>query len=61
MQDKLGKENWVAMFREVGLSEEDMMAWHKLFETRHPEKHQDFLVWLGIPEDEISRIRTSSR
>ncbi len=61
MQNKLGKEKWVAMFREIGLSEENMMAWHKLFEKRHPENHQDFLTWLGIPENEISQIRTNSR
>jgi len=61
MQDKLGKEKWVAMFRETGFSEADMMAWHKLFEKRHPENHQDFMGWLGIPEDEISRIRANSR
>jgi len=61
MQKKLDKEAWVAMFREIGLNEEQMMAWHKLFETRHSEGHQDFLAWLGLPADEISRIRAKCR
>jgi hypothetical protein len=51
MQRKIGKENWVAMFREVGLSDYARMKWHRLFETRHPEGHEDFLNWLGIPSD----------
>lgn len=61
MQKKVTKEDWVAMFREIGLSEDAMMKWHRLFETRHPEGHADFLSWLGIPLDEISRIRAESR
>lgn len=56
---RLGKEKWVAMFREIGLNEEKMSAWHRLFEKRHPESHQDFLEWLGIADDEIEKIRTN--
>ena len=36
MQNKINKEAWVAMFREIGLSEDAMVKWHRLFETRHP-------------------------
>ena len=61
MQKKVTKENWVDMFREVGLDDDDMMKWHRLFETRHPEGHQDFLAWLGITPDEIDKIRSNSR
>jgi hypothetical protein len=61
MQRKVNKEEWVAMFRAVGLSDEDMMKWHRLFETRHPDGHEDFLTWLGIPADEINKIRANSR
>jgi hypothetical protein len=49
------------MFREVGLTDEAMKKWHKLFETRHPEGHKDFLTWLGISSDEINTIRANSR
>lgn len=61
MQNNVTKEEWVDMFREIGLSDESMMQWHRLFETRHPEAHQDFLVWLGIPPDEITGIRSNTR
>ena len=61
MQSNVNKEDWIAMFREVGLSDEAMKKWHHLFETRHPEGHKDFLIWLGIPSDEINKIRANSR
>jgi hypothetical protein len=61
MQNNVSKAEWVAMFREIGLTDDDMMKWHRLFETRHPEGHADFLAWLGISPDEITDIRASSR
>jgi hypothetical protein len=61
MQKKVSKEDWVAMFREIGLTDDAMMKWHRLFESRHPEAHEDFLVWLGIPGDEIKKIRENAR
>lgn len=61
MNKKVNKENWVAMFREIGLSDDQMARWHQLFDTRHPEGHEDFLVWLGISSDEIADIRSSSK
>ena len=61
MQEKIDKEDWVAMFRDIGMSDESMMKWHHLFETRHPEGHEDFLTWLGMPSDEIKNIRAKSR
>jgi hypothetical protein len=48
---------WTELFREIGLSDDDMHRWHQEFERRHPEGHQGFLEWLGLPEDRISRIR----
>lgn len=59
MQSKVSKEDWVAMFREIGISDNAMMKWHCLFETRHPQGHEDFLVWLGISSDEIAKIRAN--
>ena len=61
MQIKISKKEWVAMFRDIGMSDEAMMKWHHLFETRHPESHEDFLTWLGIPSDEINLIRAKHR
>lgn len=61
MQSKVSKDDWVAMFQEIGLTEETMMQWHRLFEKRHPQGHEEFLKWLGIAPAEISAIRQKSR
>jgi hypothetical protein len=44
----MNKEQWIALLQELGLNEEGMRQWHRLFETRHPEAHQSFLEWLGV-------------
>ena len=61
MSKNVSKNEWVDMFREIGLTEEDMMNWHRIFESRHPEAHQAFLQWLVIQADEIADIRGRSR
>ena len=61
MQTQVNVNEWVAMFREIGLDEAKMHQWHRVFESRHPEGHQSFLKWLGLPEQEIERIRSESR
>lgn len=61
MQNQVTVEEWVEMFREIGLDEETMMRWHRLFESRHPEAHQSFLEWLGLSPERISGIRANSR
>ncbi|WP_419661331.1 hypothetical protein Dvar_17590 [Desulfosarcina variabilis str. Montpellier] len=61
MSKNVSKNEWVDMFREIGLTEENMMNWHCVFEKRHPEAHEAFLQWLGIPADEITDIRRRSR
>ena len=53
-------EQWVEMFRAIGLKEEDMHRWHVEFERRHPEGHQGFLEWLGLPAERIARVRKDS-
>jgi hypothetical protein len=58
MQNRVNKNDWVAMFKEVGMDEEAMKKWHRLFEARHPESHADFLKWLGLSPDEIARVRS---
>jgi hypothetical protein len=61
MQKQLNVDQWVAMFRDIGLNDAQMHQWHKLFETRHPDGHQGFLEWLGLPPEDIARIRANSR
>ncbi len=57
MSDVMNKAKWVELFREIGLDDETMLQWHRLFESRYPQGHQSFLEWLQISEDEINRIR----
>lgn len=57
----LTKEAWIGVLRATGLSDADMRRWHREFEQRAPEAHHDFLEALGIPSEEIARIRTLSR
>ena len=56
----MNKENWVAMFKEVGISEPQMKSWHQFFEKKHPEDHEEFLKWLGISDSEVNSIRDSA-
>lgn len=58
MQNNVNKEQWIAMFKEIGLTEETMLNWHRVFEKRHPDGHGEFLKWLGIPSEEIKKIRS---
>jgi MerR family transcriptional regulator, thiopeptide resistance regulator len=34
-----------------------MNRWHTEFERRAPEAHHEFLLSLGIPPDEVAKIR----
>lgn len=61
MKAEISKDDWVAMFREIGLTDDDMVKWHRVFEKRHPGGHEDFLTWLGISSDEIADIRARSK
>lgn len=38
-----GVEQWVELFRDVGLDEGAMREWHREFESRYPERHRAFL------------------
>ncbi|MEB4589811.1 MerR family transcriptional regulator [Candidatus Thiothrix sp. Deng01] len=57
----MSKERWVEMLRAAGLDEAGMRTWHREFEQRSPEAHQDFLESLGIGAAEIALIREHSR
>jgi len=61
MDRPFGVKDWVELFREIGLDDETMHRWHGRFESRAPEAHQSFLQWLGVPQDEVTRIRDHSR
>jgi MerR family transcriptional regulator, thiopeptide resistance regulator len=53
----MDKKRWTALLAASGFSEKDMQTWHRGFEKSAPKKHQAFLRFLGIPEDEIRQIR----
>ena len=55
------KDKWVSIMKGSGFSEEEMKRWHVEFERSAPGEHQEFLEFLHIPADEISRIREWSR
>ena len=61
MKNKINKEQWIAMFQELGLNETAMHRWHRNFESRHPEAHQSFLEWLGLEAGAVSQVRQNSR
>jgi hypothetical protein len=50
---KVTKQEWIALFKDTGLSDAMMKKWHHLFERRHPEGHQDFLRWIGCPMQKL--------
>lgn len=55
------KKLWVEMLRAAGMDQNGMNRWHAEFERRTPDGHQEFLLSLGIPEEEVARIRRLSR
>jgi hypothetical protein len=61
MKNHVNADEWVAMFREIGLDEAQMQRWHKLFEARHPAAHQAFLEWLGLDLEFIAKARAEFR
>ena len=56
----LNVDDWVAMFRSIGLDDDAMWKWHREFEQRHPAAHENFLRWLGLSEARIREIRDRS-
>ena len=51
------KQAWVDMLRAAGMDDAAMTKWHAEFERRAPETHHQFLLSLGISEDEAAHIR----
>jgi hypothetical protein len=58
-EEMITKDRWVEIMKAAGFSDEAMHEWHKQFERLEPEGHQEFLESLGIPPEEVSRIRGS--
>lgn len=52
------KKLWVSLLEASGFTDQEMHEWHVSFERTAPEKHQLFLEYLQIPEEEITRIRS---
>ncbi len=52
---------WVEMLDAAGMKEDARRRWHAEFERRAPDGHQEFLLSLGIPADEVERIQRWSR
>lgn len=57
---KIDKQAWIEMLRAAGMDEAAMRRWHSEFEHRAPEAHHQFLLALGISEDETLIIRKQS-
>jgi DNA-binding transcriptional MerR regulator len=57
----LNKEQFVALMRATGLTDDDMHRWHAEFEKMSGESHAEFLASLGCGADEIKKIREWSR
>jgi DNA-binding transcriptional MerR regulator len=55
------KDKWVTIMKAAGFAEADMARWHAEFEKQAPQEHQEFLEFLHIGGDEITRIREWSR
>lgn len=55
------KQLWIEMLRAAGMDQPAMNRWHTEFERRAPDGHNEFLLSLGIPKDEVTRIRRMSR
>jgi DNA-binding transcriptional MerR regulator len=55
------KKLWIEMLRAAGMDQNAMERWHAEFERRAPDSHNEFLLSLGIPEEEVAKIRQFSR
>lgn len=53
-------EAWDALVRGASLDDAAMHRWHKVFERQNPDAHRTFLLSLGIPADDVERIRRDS-
>lgn len=57
---KIDKQAWIEMLSAAGMDEAAMRRWHIEFEHQAPEAHHQFLLALGISEEEALFIRKQS-
>jgi len=55
------KDLWIEMLQAAGMNQKARKRWHTEFERRAPEAHNEFLLSLGIPQEEVANIRRWSR
>lgn len=55
------KDQFVSILNEAGITDVQKHRLHAAFEQTHPEAHQAFLEYLGVPADQVVQIRTRSR
>lgn len=55
------KDTFIRSLKKIGLGEPEMDKLHEEFERLSPAGHQNFLEFLGIPKEEIEKIRTYSK
>lgn len=60
MSSIITKDQFVAVLDEAGITEEQKQRLHAAFEKKHPQAHQAFLEWLGIPSEQVRQIRQKS-
>ena len=58
---QITKDQFVALLEGAGITDAQKRKLHALFEQQHPEAHQGFLEYLGIPPAGIEHIRSQSR
>jgi DNA-binding transcriptional MerR regulator len=58
---EVDKTMWVEMLRAAGMDDQAMEQWHGEFEARAPQAHREFLLSLGMSEQEACEIRRWSR
>lgn len=54
------KHMWIAMLRRAGMDAAGMRVWHEEFERLAPDAHHEFLLSLGLQEDEAMEVRRKS-
>jgi DNA-binding transcriptional MerR regulator len=57
----LNKDQWVALMKATGLSDDDMHRWHAEFEKMSGASHEEFLLSLGVDAEDAAKIRDWSR
>ncbi|WP_210395513.1 MerR family transcriptional regulator [Motiliproteus sediminis] len=57
----MDKNAWSALMRASGMDDDGMWRWHAAFERREPDGHRQFLLGLGVDDNELERIRRWSR